>query len=69
MQVMHSQKMSEPPLIPWIIADKNGTILAVHCKCMAGLGETCSHVAATLFWIKTTVRIRDSRTVTQEKAY
>ena len=61
--------MSEPPLIPWIIANKNGNILAAQCNCMAGLGEACSHVAATLFWIETTVRIRDSKTVTQEKAY
>ena len=36
---------------------------------MAGLGETCTHVAALLFTIETIVKLRDSRTVTQEKAY
>lgn len=36
---------------------------------MAGLGETCSHVAALLFSIDGTVKIRDSRTVNQEPAY
>ena len=36
---------------------------------MAGLGETCSHVGALLFYVEAAVRIRDSKTVTQEKAY
>lgn len=36
---------------------------------MAGLGETCSHVASTLWAIEAGVRLRDSMTVTQKKAY
>ncbi len=36
---------------------------------MAGLGETCTHVAALLFATETMVKLRDSKTVTQEKAY
>lgn len=36
---------------------------------MAGLGETCTHVSALLFYVDTTVRIRDSKTVTEEAAY
>ena len=28
----------------------DGSILAAHCDCMAGLGETRSHVAS-LFWV------------------
>lgn len=36
---------------------------------MAGLGEACTHIAALLFAIDATVRIRDSKTVTDEKAY
>lgn len=36
---------------------------------MAGLGEACSHVGALLFFVEATVRIRDSKTVTDEKAY
>lgn len=35
---------------------------------MAGLGETCTPVAALLFLIEATVKLRDSKTVTQEKA-
>ena len=30
--------------VPWTIAEKDGRILASHCDCMAGLGETCTHV-------------------------
>ena len=69
MQVNHSQRTSEKPLTPWIIAEENGKVLAGHCDCMAGLGETCCHVASLLFAIESGVRIRDSMTVTQKKEY
>ena len=36
---------------------------------MAGLGEACTHVAALLFAIEATVKVRDSKMVTEEKAY
>ena len=36
---------------------------------MAGLGEVCSHISALLFAIEATVKIRDSKTVTEEPAY
>lgn len=36
---------------------------------MAGLGETCSHVASVLWALESGVRLRDSLTVTQKKAY
>ena len=66
---MHSQKLRARPLRPWVIAEKEGRILAAHCDCMAGLGETCTHVASLLFAVEATVKIRDSKTVTEEKAY
>ena len=68
-QVLHSQRMNVTPLHPWLIAEKNGKILAGHCNCMAGLGESCTHVAALLFAIEAAVRIRETKTVTAEKAY
>jgi putative phage-type endonuclease len=68
-QVLHSQRLSEKPLRPWVVAEKSGTVAAAHCNCMAGLGEACTHIAALLFAIDATVRIRDSKTVTDEKAY
>jgi hypothetical protein len=63
--------MNDTPLIlrPWIIAEKGGKIISAHCNCMAGFGEACTHIAATLFWVDATVRIRETKTVTQEKAY
>ena len=43
--------------------------MASHCDCMAGLGESCTHVAALLFFIEAAVNLHKSKTVTQEKAY
>eukprot|EP00794_Sanderia_malayensis_P002736 gene2736-3161_t len=68
-RVFHSQRLSETPPSPWIIADKSGSILSAHCNCMAGLGESCSHVSAVLFYLDYAVRLRDSKTVTEKKAY
>jgi len=61
--------MNDTALHPWIISKNNGTVLAGHCNCMAGLGESCTHVAALLFAIEASVRIRQSKTCTEEKAY
>ena len=69
MQVNHSQRLSEKPLTPWVIAEPSRKILCAHCDCMAGLGECCSHVASLLWAVEAGVRIRDSMTVTQKKAY
>ena len=68
-QVLHSQKLSEPPFLPWVIAEKDGKVLAAHCTCMAGLGEACTHIAALLFSLEATVKVRATRTVTDEKSY
>ena len=69
LQVTHSQRLSEAPLSPWIIIQPDGKVLAAHCNCMAGLGESCTHVAALLFSIEATVKVRESQTVTDEKSY
>ena len=66
-KVMHSQKMSKAPTSTWIISEESGKIVSVHCDCMAGLGESCSHVGAILFYIEAAVLLRDSKTVTGEK--
>ena len=47
----------------------NGKILSSHCNYMARLGESCPHVASLLWAVESGVRIRDSMTVTQKKAY
>ena len=42
-KVRHSQRMNDPLVTLWIIANKDGSILSAHCiGCMAGLGECCS---------------------------
>ena len=61
--------MREKPLLPWVICEASGKVLAGHCNCMAGLGETCSHVASLLWAVEAGVRMRESTTVTQKKAY
>jgi hypothetical protein len=66
---MHSQAVRGTPLHAWAIVDNNGSILAAHCNCMAGLGETCSHIAAVLFNVEVQVRMREAKTPTQVKAY
>ena len=68
-QVLHSQKMSATPASPWLIAEMDGNILTSHCDCMAGLGESCSHMAAVLFYIEYAARLQENKTVTQDKAY
>ena len=47
--VRHSQSVYSPLLHPWVAAEKYGTILCVHCTCMAGLVEACAYTAAVLF--------------------
>ncbi|XP_037526915.1 uncharacterized protein LOC119404478 [Rhipicephalus sanguineus] len=66
-EVNHSQRLRETPLKVWILAETEGTVATAHCTCMAGVGEACSHVAATLFAIETAVRLRDSVTCTEKK--
>ncbi|XP_071081072.1 uncharacterized protein [Haliotis cracherodii] len=68
-KLMHSQRLNEAPLHPWFITDDTGKVLSAHCNCMAGLGESCTHVASVKFAVEAIVRLRESTTVTQEPAY
>ncbi|XP_046840588.1 uncharacterized protein LOC124434733 [Xenia sp. Carnegie-2017] len=68
-KVNHSQRMSEKPLTPCVVCEKNGKVLTAHCDCMAGIGESCSHVASLLWAVEAGARKRDSLTVTDKKAY
>ena len=58
-KVNHSYAASSTPLRPWVIIRNNGVVTCGHCTCMAGLGETCSHVGALLYWIEYQVRKRE----------
>nr|XP_008197544.2 PREDICTED: uncharacterized protein LOC103314164 [Tribolium castaneum] len=68
-KVLHSQRLNEPMLQPWIIAEKEGNICSAHCTCIAGLGEVCTHVGALLFTVELNVRDLEETTVTGKKAY
>ena len=68
-KVMHSQRLIDTPLKLWVICETEGKIIACHCNCMASLGESCSHVGAILFAVDAVKRMRENKTVTQEKAY
>ena len=65
--VRPSWRVTESPHHPWVAATRDGTIIAGHCDCMAGLGETCSHVAALLFKIEAAVRLGYTASVSTDE--
>ncbi|XP_039455478.1 uncharacterized protein LOC120433404 [Oreochromis aureus] len=67
--VNHSMRLSQKPLQPWVILQSNGDVESAHCTCMAGVAEKCVHVAALLYKVDTTVRLRGNITPTDVKAY
>lgn len=68
-QVQHSQRLNAKPLEVWVIAETGGTVKSAHCTCIAGLSESCSHVAALLFYVEDLVRKTERKTVTDMPAY
>ena len=51
------QRLNEDPHVPWIAVNSLSTMIeTAHCTCMAGLGESCSHIGAILFKIEAAVR-------------
>ncbi|KAL1468749.1 hypothetical protein MTO96_025193 [Rhipicephalus appendiculatus] len=65
--VNHSQRLAECPLKVWVLCKQSGTVVTGHCTCMAGTGETCSHVGACLFTIEAGARLNQSITCTQKE--
>ncbi|KAJ8036273.1 hypothetical protein HOLleu_20199 [Holothuria leucospilota] len=63
------ERLNDKPHHPWVAVQKNGTVTAAHCDCMAGLGESCSHVAALLFKIETAVRMGYTKSVSTDQLY
>ncbi|XP_047142692.2 uncharacterized protein LOC124816975 [Hydra vulgaris] len=52
----------------WVVLHKKiGYILTGNCKCMAGLGSVCSHVAALLFKIEACIRTEVHKTAVTSK--
>ena len=56
-------RVNEKPLDVWLIIDNAGAIESGHCSCMAGLGESCSHVGATLFALEAATEMRRNSSV------
>ena len=67
LQVRHSQRLNETPLSCWIIIEETGEIACAHCNCIAALGETCTHIAAILFYLEAANRIQEVKTPTQNQ--
>ena len=62
--------MNAKKLTPWVLIENGtGDVITAHCDCVAGLGETCTHVAALLFKTEAVVRARERTTVTGKPAY
>ena len=58
-KVRHAQRMNDPLISVWLIAEKDGTVKSAHCLgCKARLAESCSHVASVLFYIEAWTKIR-----------
>eukprot|EP00794_Sanderia_malayensis_P002713 gene2713-3138_t len=57
-QVKPSQRVSGSFHQPWVCVEKKtGSIYCAHCACMAGLGETCSHIAAVLLKLEMAMKM------------
>ena len=53
-----SQKINDTPHKLWLcLCKETGKIYAMHCTCMAGMSQTCNHVAAALFRIEAACRM------------
>ena len=56
-KVMPSMRVNDPPHNPWIVVNKDGIVLAGHCECKAGLGESCSNVGGLLYKVEMANRL------------
>ena len=52
-----SQSIKDPFHKLWIILEKTAKIRTCHYTYMAGMGETCNHVAAVMYRVEAAVRI------------
>lgn len=67
--VLPSQRVSEQPHTPWVAINIASTnVINAHCTCMAGLGESCTHIGALLFKIEAAVRAGFTRRACTEEA-
>ena len=56
-EVKPSQRLNENPHLPWVSINLRRTsVETAHFTCMAGLGESCSHIVALLFKLEAAAR-------------
>ena len=55
-QCRQSLSVNNPHHQLWVLLEKAGKIRACHCSCMAGMSQTCNHVAAALYRMEAAVR-------------
>lgn len=67
MQVKHSQAMNAASLKVWVLAKDDGQIVTAHCNCMAGQGESCSHIGALIFAIITKIELELQKSATDKE--
>ena len=68
-EVTPSQRLNEKPHEAWVaLATSGATVATAHCSCMAGLGESCSHIGALLFKVEAAVRSGFTRRTCTEEA-
>ena len=69
MKVRHSQRLSEKPLEAWFISTSEGVIQSAHCTCMTGLGESCTHDTALMFFVSHIALNKDEKSITSVAPY
>ena len=56
-QCKKSQNIGDISHKLWLVVEKKSALIrSCHCTCMAGMSETCNHVAAAMFRIEAAVR-------------
>ena len=51
-----SQRINETDHKLWIIMEKSGKIRSFDCTCMADMGQSCNHVATSIYRIQTAAK-------------
>ena len=64
-----SQRLNDEPHTPWVAINRESiSVMNAHCTCMAGLGESCTHIGALLFKIEAAVRAGFTRRACTDEA-
>ncbi|XP_033740302.1 uncharacterized protein LOC117327441 [Pecten maximus] len=66
--VKPSWRVTDEPHHPWVALKRNRPVITAHCDCMAGLGETCSHIGALLFKMEAAVRFGYTRSTCTDES-